>query len=174
MICIYIYNVGVDWILTGILWGSGQVCSATSRVLVHKNIRGALMDRLLERLRQVKMGGSLTDEMLAHEGPCMGPVVNKSQYDKVWGYINDAKASGLVPIYGGSKETLGDLASSPGYFIPPTVFVDVPMDNTIWREEIFGPVLCVREFQTEEEAVKVANDSQYGLAGAVMSNDMER
>jgi betaine-aldehyde dehydrogenase len=67
----------VDWIITGILWGSGQVCSATARVLVHKSIRSALMERLLERVKAVKIGDSLSEEMLAHEGPTMGPVINK-------------------------------------------------------------------------------------------------
>lgn len=85
-------NATVDWIITGILWGSGQVCSATARVLVHKSIRSTLMERLLERVKAVKIGDSLSEEMLAHEGPTMGPVINKFQYDKIWGYIDGAKA----------------------------------------------------------------------------------
>ena len=74
----------VDWILTGILWGSGQVCSATSRVLLHKNIRKPILECLLARLEKVKIGDSLAPEMLAHTGAVMGPVVSKVQYDKIW------------------------------------------------------------------------------------------
>jgi len=166
-------NATVDWIITGILWGSGQVCSATSRVLVHKSVRAALMDRLLERVKDIKMGDSLAADMMAHQGPTMGPVVSKGQYDKIWAYIDDAKAQGLVFAYGGTRDLVKHLPAG-GFFIPPTILVDVPTTATVWKEEIFGPVLCIREFSTEQEAVSVANDSCYGLAAAVFSADAER
>ena len=171
----------VDWVLTGILWGSGQVCSATSRLLVHHGVRKELMEKLVARLRLVKMGNSLSNEMLAYDGPAMGPVVSRGQYDKVWGYIDEAKQDGVVVAYGGNRamvEGLGKVGESGemsgGYFIPPTVFVDVPLTSRVWQEEVFGPVLCVREFGSEEEAIQLANDTPYGLAAAVMSDDMGR
>lgn len=161
----------VDWILTGILWGSGQVCSATSRVLVHSSVRAALMEKLLERIRAVKIGDSLDAGMMAHQGPTMGPVISKGQYDKIWKVIDSTKAQGVVLAYGGDRALVSHM---PGYFIPPTVFVDVPTSTEAWKEEIFGPVLCIREFSTEEEALTVANDSIYGLAAAVFSADAAR
>jgi betaine-aldehyde dehydrogenase len=138
-------NATVDWILTGILWGSGQVCSATSRVLLHKNIRQAVVDRLLERLALIKIGRSLDQDMREHNGATMGPVVSKGQYDKILGYIEHGRQEGLQFLFGG-----GDAQSKlkaqfgNGYFIPPTVFIDVPTTSKLWREEIFGPVLCIR------------------------------
>ena len=164
----------VDWVLTGILWGSGQVCSATSRVLVHSAVRGRLMDKLLARLPLVKIGDSLSADMLANEGAAMGPVVSQGQYDKVWGYIDEAKKEGLVVAYGGEREMVRGVSDGRGYFIPPTVLVDVPVTSRVWREEVFGPVLCVREFSSEEEAIQTANDTPYGLAAAVMSDDAAR
>eukprot|EP01035_Chromulina_nebulosa_P020723 gene20723-26867_t len=162
----------VDWILTGILWGSGQVCSATSRVLVHNSIKDQLLTKLLERVQEIKIGDSLSQEFLSYEGPAMGPVISKGQYDKIWAYIDKAIADGITLFYGGDRklvETLG-----PGYFIPPTIFIDVPTTSAIWKEEIFGPVLSIRSFELEEEAIYSANNTEYGLAAAVFSADKER
>ncbi len=168
-------NSAVDWIITGILWGSGQVCSATSRVLIHTSLKDALINRLIERVSAVKIGNSSSEEMVNHNGPSMGPVVSKGQYEKIWAYINNGVKDGVKVIYGGNKSVLDTgLQSSGGYFIPPTIFVDVPVDNTLWKEEIFGPVLCIRGFSTEEEALSIANDSIYGLAAAVFSADATR
>jgi betaine-aldehyde dehydrogenase len=162
----------VDWIITGILWGSGQVCSATSRVIVHNSIKDALITALLARVSIIKIGDSLTEDMIAHEGGKMGPVVSKVQYDKIWAYIEEAKASNLKLIYGGDKSMVASLGK--GYFIPPTIFVDVPTSSKIWNEEIFGPVLCIVGFSTEDEAVQIANHTIYGLAAAVFSANSER
>lgn len=162
----------VDWILTGVLWGSGQVCSSTSRVLLQSGIREKVMARLLERIAAVKIGDSLSAEFRAYEGAAMGPVVSKGQYDKIWGFIDEAKAAGCNCVYGGERAMTSALGE--GYFIPPTVFVDVPESSRVWRQEIFGPVLCVRSFETEEEAVAIANDTDYGLAAAVFGADATR
>ena len=163
----------VDWIITGILWGSGQVCSATSRVLVHSSIRTALMEKLIEKVAAIKMGDSLDKDMMAHQGPTMGPVISKGQYDKIWAFIDDAKSQGLVFAYGGTRDLVSHLPSA-GFYIPPTIVVDPPVSSNVWKEEIFGPVLCVREFTSEQDAIAVANDSQYGLAAAVFSADAAR
>mmetsp|Transcript_15266 Transcript_15266/g.22979 ORF Transcript_15266/g.22979 Transcript_15266/m.22979 type:complete len:504 (+) Transcript_15266:53-1564(+) len=164
----------VDWVITGFLWGSGQVCSATARVLVHSSLRETFMKKLIDRIAFVKLGDSLTEEMISHEGGQMGPLVNKTQYDKVWAFIDGARAEGCVFAYGGERAMVSSVNNGKGYFIPPTVIVDPPTTATVWNEEIFGPVLCVREFSTEDEAVQVANDTPYGLAGAVFSADSTR
>jgi betaine-aldehyde dehydrogenase len=144
----------VDWILTGILWGSGQVCSATSRVLLQKNIKQQVYDRLLERLPLIKIGNSLSEEMQNHQGPTMGPVVSKGQFEKIVQIASDAEADGIALLYGGVQAQQALSAQhGEGYFVHPCIFVDVPVTARIWTEEIFGPVLCIREFETEEEVM---------------------
>lgn len=165
----------IDWVLTGILWGSGQVCSATSRVFVHSSLREAFLSKLVARVQAVKIGDSLSPEMLAFDGPAMGPVISRGQYDKIWEYIEAAKAEeGITLVYGGDKSLVESVGSAGGYFIPPTVFMDVPLTARVWKEEIFGPVLCVREFTDESVVVREANDTIYGLAAAVFSADEAR
>jgi betaine-aldehyde dehydrogenase len=104
------------------------------------------------------------------EGVLLGPIVSAGQYAKVLGAIERGKAEGARLVAGGKRPAGRDT----GYFVEPTVFADVPPSSWIWREEIFGPVVCVNPFDTEEEAVRLANDSPYGLAGAVMSDDLGR
>lgn len=170
----------VDWIITGILWGSGQVCSATSRVLIHKSIRELLINMVIERVSSIKIGDSLHPDMMNHQGPTMGPVVSKGQYERILSYLAVAKEEGLTFVYGGEKaqeelkEKVVGEGAKEGFFISPTILVDVPTSSRIWREEIFGPDLCIREFSTEAEALEVANNTDYGLAGAVFSKDEER
>jgi len=166
----------VDWILTGILWGSGQVCSATSRVLLQTGIREKILTRMQEKLQAIKIGSSLAPEIMEHQGPTMGPVVSKGQYDRILSYINHGRVTeGLTTFYG-SEDAQATLKTrlGEGYFIIPTVFIDVPTESMLWKEEIFGPVLCIREFTTEAEALTIANDTIYGLAGAVFSADEAR
>jgi betaine-aldehyde dehydrogenase len=112
----------VDWILTGILWGSGQVCSATSRVLVHKSIKAPLLKLLIEKAAAVRIGNSLDPEMISYSDsgkPTMGPVVSRGQYDKIWSIIDNAKSQGFHFAYGGDRKLVSHLGK--GYFIPPTV-----------------------------------------------------
>lgn len=98
----------------------------------------------------------------------MGPVVSKQQYDKVMGYIEIAKADPNCTLITGGGRPAG-LEDAPGFFVQPTIFEVASNDAKIWKEEIFGPVLSVRTFQTEEEAVAMANDTTYGLADGVFS-----
>lgn len=154
----------VEWIVFGIFWNKGEVCSATSRILVQKNLYPQLLTRLTEVTEAIKIGAG--DE----EGVKLGPIVNKLQYDKVMAAIESGKSSGAKLVTGGGRPE----GMNTGYFIAPTIFADVPTDAEIWREEIFGPVVCINAFDTEDEALKLANDSAYGLAGAVMSDDLDR
>ncbi len=94
----------VDWIMTGFLWGSGQVCSATSRVLVHSAVRAQLLEALLARISGVKLGDSLSAEMMAVQGPTMGPVVNEGQYNKINGYLRSAAVQGLTFACGDASD----------------------------------------------------------------------
>jgi betaine-aldehyde dehydrogenase len=164
----------VDWIIVGFCWVSGQNCSATTRVLIQSSIRDRVLARLTERLSKISIGNSLAEPNWSSEGPVMGPVINKTQYDKIWAYIEGAKAEGIKVAYGGDRAMVNRPDLGAGFFIPPTVFVDVPRSARVWNEEIFGPVLCLNSFETEAEAVEVANDSDLGLAGAVFSADADR
>jgi betaine-aldehyde dehydrogenase len=101
----------VEWIMMGILWGSGQVCSATSRILVHTSLRAALVDQLVEAVKKVRIGDSLAEDMINHDGPTMGPVVSRDQYDKIWRYIDDARSEGLTFAYGGDRSLVAGIGN---------------------------------------------------------------
>ncbi|KAB2950997.1 MAG: aldehyde dehydrogenase family protein, partial [Rhizobiaceae bacterium] len=154
----------VEWIMFGIFWNQGQVCSATSRILVERPLYAPLLERLAAEAAKITIGGG------TEAGVLLGPIVSEGQYAKVLGAIERGKAEGARLVSGGKRPAGRD----NGYFVEPTVFADVPLSSWIWREEIFGPVVCVNPFDTEEEAVRLANDSPYGLAGAVMSDDLDR
>ncbi|MBU2483887.1 MAG: aldehyde dehydrogenase family protein, partial [Alphaproteobacteria bacterium] len=145
-------------------WNKGEVCSATSRVLVQRGLYPRLMQRLVEATEAISIGPGDAP------GVKLGPVVSRQQYDKVLAAIEAGKATSARLVTGGGRPA----GMTTGYYIAPTIFADVPTDAGIWREEIFGPVVCVNPFDTEEEALALANDSAYGLAGAVMSDDLER
>jgi betaine-aldehyde dehydrogenase len=162
----------IDWILTGILWGSGQVCSATSRVLAHRSLREPLLKLLAARLKDVKMRDSTSAEALRDvTSPSMGPVISRGQCDKIWAYIDGAADAGLRPFIGGTRDLVAHLPEG-GFYVPPTVYVDVPRTSALWLDEIFGPILCITFFDDEEEAIKLANDSEYGLAASIFSSDV--
>ena len=153
----------VEWVMFGIFWNQGQVCSATSRMIVQEGAAKLLIDRLAEEARKITIGDGMTPGVL------LGPLVSKQQYDKVMRYIEIGRSEAKL-VCGGARPA----HLNTGYFIEPTIFADVPETARIWREEIFGPVLSVATFQTEDEAVALANNSEFGLAAAVMSNDLER
>lgn len=152
----------VEWIMVGVFFNQGEVCSSTSRVLLHESIAPQVLARLKLEAEKLAVGDPLQRETK------MGPLVSKTQLDRVLGYIEQGKQSGAKLLTGGARK------GSQGFFVQPTVFTDVPLDASIWREEIFGPVLSVRTFKTEEEALRIANDTTFGLGGAVLSNDLER
>ena len=151
----------VEWIMFGIFWNQGQVCSATSRVLVHEAIYERLLARLVEETNKITIGNGLDDGVL------LGPLVSKRQYEQVLAAIEGARKAGATVACGGTRPEGFD----KGYYLRPAVLIDVPLDSDAWVEEIFGPVVCVRPFRTEEEAIELANDSRFGLAAAVMSKD---
>lgn len=157
-------DAAVEWIMFGIFWNQGEVCSATSRVLVQRGIYDRLVARLEEETRKITIGNGLD------EGVLLGPLVSRGQYDKVRAAVARGREEGARLVTGGERPAHLD----QGYFMTPVVFADVPEKSWIWQEEVFGPVVCIRPFDDEAEAVRSANDSRFGLAAAVMSRDMAR
>ncbi|WP_136477112.1 aldehyde dehydrogenase family protein [Pseudomonas sp. DG56-2] len=157
-------EAAVEWIMFGIFWNQGQVCSATSRVLVQRNLYAPLLERLKQEAEKVSIGNGL------EEGVLLGPLVSKGQYDKVLAAIARGQEEGARRVYGGARPAGFD----KGFYLQPTIFADVAQDSWIWQEEIFGPVVCIRAFDDENEALRCANNSRFGLAAAVMSADLER
>ncbi|MGF0540024.1 aldehyde dehydrogenase family protein [Agrobacterium sp. ES01] len=154
----------VEWVMFGIFWNQGEVCSATSRVLVEESLYPAFLERLVTEAAKIKIGDGLEDGVL------LGPLVSKGQQEKILAMIERGVTGGARIAYGGKRPA--DLAR--GYFLEPTILTDMDEDNTVWREEIFGPVVCVKTFRDEADAIRMANDSRFGLAAAVMSDDLER
>lgn len=154
----------VEWILGGIFFNAGQMCSATSRLLVQERIAPELLQRLKTATEALKLGDAFTD------GVTMGPLTSATQLKTVQRYVERGIAEGLTLLTGGKRAS----GFEHGYFFEPTIFVNVPTSSALWREEIFGPVLCVRTFATEEEAIRLANESDFGLAAGIISGDTAR
>ena len=154
----------VEWIMFGIFWNQGQVCSATSRVLIERPIYEKLVEALAKAANSIVIGDGNVP------GVKLGPLVSADQYQKVLRIIQEGRQSGARLVAGGKRP----LHLPTGFFLEPTIFAEPPIDSLLWREEIFGPVVCLRPFDTEAEAISEANKSVYGLAAAVMSKDMDR
>lgn len=154
----------VEWIMFGIFWNQGQVCSATSRVLVERPLYAPLLARLIQEAKKIKIGNGLKD------GTLLGPLVNKGQYEDVKRHIARAVEQGATVACGGKRPD----GMETGFYLEPTILTDMALDSEAWVEEIFGPVVCLRPFDTEAEAIAQANDSRFGLAAAVMSADEAR
>ncbi|TBU50473.1 NAD-aldehyde dehydrogenase [Dichomitus squalens] len=148
-----------NWVALGILYNTGQDCTAGSRLFVQDTIYERFIEIVVQKFKQLKIGNGFD------ESSGGGPVVSKMQYDKIFSYIESGKQAGARCVLGGEKRP------GKGYFVDPTVFVDVKPDMKIVRDEIFGPVLAVARFATEEEAVELANDTSYGLGAGLHSND---
>lgn len=152
----------VEWIVAGICWNAGQMCSATSRLLVQDGIAQTLLPRLQAAFAALRVGNPLTDAI------DMGPLTSAAQWHKVAEYFQIARAEGLHCLTGGAT------LAREGWFVSPTLYVDVPDSSRLWQEEIFGPVLCTQRFSTEAQAIALANDSRFGLVATVASADLSR
>ena len=156
----------VDGVQLGILFNQGQVCCAGSRVFVQEDIYDEFVAELVEAFNNVKVGDPLDPETQ------MGSQINKAQVEKILSYIEKAKADGATVACGGEAYT--ENGCENGCFIKPTLLTNVTNDMCVAQEEIFGPVAVVIKFKTEEEVIAMANDSEYGLGGAVWTTDINR
>jgi acyl-CoA reductase-like NAD-dependent aldehyde dehydrogenase len=150
----------------GISLGNGEICFAGTRALVQDTIYDDVCKKAAEIYGSLKIGSALSAETT------VGPLVTEEQMNKVLGYIESGKDEGATLLCGGYRLQEGEFKD--GFFVAPTVFSNVSNDMKIAQEEIFGPVLSIIPFSTEEEAIEVANNTIYGLAGGVMTNDKER
>ncbi|EMD41013.1 NAD-aldehyde dehydrogenase [Gelatoporia subvermispora B] len=151
-----------NWAALGILYNTGQDCTAGSRLFVQDTIYDKFISILVGKAKEMVVGNGFDEKVSG------GPVVSKVQYDKVWSYIESGKQEGATLALGGQKRP------GKGFFVDPTIFTDVRPDMKIVRDEIFGPVLSVAKFSTEEEAVKLANDTSYGLGAGLHSKDADQ
>jgi betaine-aldehyde dehydrogenase len=155
------FEAAIDGALFGVFINQGEVCSAGSRVLVERSIYPKFVEAMTEKARSIKLGAPLDRDTK------MGPLVSREQYDRVCNYQQIGRSEAKVAIGGGQPA-----AFKRGYYVEPTIFYDVDNSARIAREEIFGPVATVIPFENEQDALKIANDTPFGLAAAVWSRDI--
>lgn len=148
----------------GFLLNSGQICAACSRTFVQEKIAPDFLKGLKEKFEGMSavMGDTLDPKT------ALGPLADKAQYERVMSFLEAGKSSGAEILTGGTRK------GNKGYFVEPTIYVNPYTAASIYTDEIFGPVLTVRTFKTEEEAIELANDSTYGLAGSLYTSDVTR
>ena len=155
-------DLAVDEVAKGIYSNAGQYCDAGSRLLIDESIRDPFLERMVDRSRAIKLGAGI-------ERPDMGPLVSAEHFERVLGYIDAGQREGARMLTGGRAGGF-----EKGYFVSPTIFDGVHSEMRIAREEIFGPVLSVLPFSTEQEAAEIANRSDYGLAAGIFTRDIDR
>ena len=156
----------VNGILSGIFLSNGQTCVAGSRLLIEDRIHDEVVARIVERASALKAGDPLEKDTE------IAPLANRAHLDKVLSMIAEAKAQGAECVHGGERQSPD--ARPDGFYVQPTIFTGVTPEMTLWREEVFGPVLAVTRFHDEDEALRLANLSDFGLAAGIWTSDSAR
>ncbi|MDJ1138305.1 aldehyde dehydrogenase family protein [Streptomyces iconiensis] len=162
------FDTAVDQALNAAFIHSGQVCSAGARLIIEDSVKERFVSELVARAGKIRLGRGTED------GVECGPLVSQQQLEKTEGYVASALAEGAKLRCGGERPAPSQVRPAEGYFYLPTVLDDCHRGMRVIREETFGPILTVESFSTEDEAVTLANDTEYGLAGAVFSSDTAR
>ncbi|WP_033426518.1 betaine-aldehyde dehydrogenase [Salinicoccus albus] len=160
------FTTAVDQALNAVFFHAGQVCSAGARLLVEESIHDAFVEALVERTKRIKLGDGFDENTQS------GPMISAEHRAKVEHYVEIGQKEGAVLAAGGQRPDDPELQH--GFFYLPTIFTNCTSDMRIVQEEVFGPVLTVETFQSKEEAVKLANDTIYGLAGGVWTQDLDK
>ncbi|MBI3041899.1 MAG: aldehyde dehydrogenase [Betaproteobacteria bacterium] len=155
-------EAAANGIMSGIFAATGQTCMAGSRLIVQRSVHDEIVRRLLERVKTIRLGDPMAPQTE------MGPAATEFQFQKVLSMVKAARAEGATIAYGGEQASLG------GFFVLPTILTGVTNDMTIARNEVFGPVLSVLTFDTEDEAIRLANDTRYGLAAGIWTLNVQR
>jgi aldehyde dehydrogenase (NAD+) len=158
-------DVATQTAYDGMFYNKGEICYAGSRMLVERSVYDEVVERVRQRALTTKPGDPLDPTSQ------MGPIANKSEYDKVLSYMQVGQQDGARLVAGGKA---ADIGTGKGYFVEPTVFADVDSEMTIAREESFGPILSIIPFETFEDAIRIANGNQYGLASGVHTRDIKK
>jgi len=159
------FEAAVEGALFGVFFNQGEVCSAGSRILVQRSIYKRFLEAMVEKAKSITVGPPLDRDTK------MGALVSGAQFDRVREYQEIGKREAKLAV-GGGRASVPSLQR--GYFVEPTIFYDVDNSTRIAREEIFGPVACVIPFDDEKEALRIANDTYFGLAAAVWTRDIFR
>lgn len=155
----------LNWALKSIIQNAGQTCSAGSRLVIEKSIKDSFVEKLAAKMEKLTIGQGL-------ENHDLGPVLSEKQFERIQGFLDLAKKDGLKIATGG--ERVLDNGCESGYFLQPTIIDEVPPEHYVAQEEIFGPVLVVSIFETEEEAIEIANGTSYGLVAGVWTENAGR
>lgn len=158
-------DAAAEWAMIGIFFNQGEVCAAGSRIIIEESAHDEFLAKLKSKAERMTIGNPL-------ENPDIGPVITEKDMNKVLSYIQSGIDEGATLVTGGKRYT--ENGCEKGFFILPTIFDNCKQNMKIVREEIFGPVVTIQTFKTEEEALKMANDTQYGLAGGVFTKDITR
>lgn len=155
----------VHWSHEGLMSNAGQICTATSRLLVHESLVDEYITRFKAYTQKISVIGSPFDESTQH-----GPQITAAQHERILGFIQSGQEEGATIALGGKPAQ----HEGKGFFIEPTIFSDVTPHMRIYREEIFGPCGVIVPFRTEQEALDLANDSEYGLGAAIFTRNLTR
>ena len=159
------FDKAMSFAIRSIFTHAGQLCTSASRLVVEESIKDRVLEELKKRAEALTVGNGLED------GTQMGAISTRGQFESILEYIDMARKEGRI-VTGGNRLTENGM--DQGYFIEPTIVTDLPLDSRVAQEEIFGPVLVVQTFKTEEEAVEVANSTEFGLASGVWSKDIDK